>query len=317
MRFSIQIERRFFRGSRCSRILRRPRLAGGVKERGSSMTRPSAMKKGEWDQFERMLFGTNVSAEEIETMTKYPYIFEDMLARARARTLRLRHGRFHTLEEKLDQVRAWPGISDRFSETDFKVAVEEAHDSGRLHRFVNECPKNPLLNVAVSVHLGSDIETFLYGRDRLQDTFGEKGFSYDEPFEGEDLAERLLLLEGIKPPRNRIVVDILDFGENFNRRDGFIPKDIRSTKCAYAQVLFAAAQDPDWVRQMDYDRGVPYPLMGGYVLTLKENRPWVDNRNPSTYLPRLWFNNGGRAARLSVELRRDRCKLHSLPTLWD
>ena len=274
------------------------------------MTRPSAMKKGEWDQFERMLLSTDLSAEEAEGMTRHPMIFKEMLRHARTNTcLRLRHCRFHSLEEKVAQVKTWPGISDRFAEVDFRIAVEEARDSGRLGRFEAASPQSPLLDVVVSVHLGSDIETFLYGRDRLRDSLGEKFSPEWTQYEGRDLAERLALLKGIQAPRNRIAVDVIDLGAHFKPKEGFIPSEIRCANSAYVQVFYAGAQDPDWILQMNLNQGVPFALIGGYGLTLP-------GYAVNGHMFKLWFFPDDGRGRLDCDWSTARCHSSSLPTLW-
>jgi len=222
--------------------------------------------------------------------------------------LPLRHGRFHSLDEKIKIVKGWPGISDRFSEADFTRAVKKARGSGLLGHFEAASPENPFLNVVVSVYLGSVVETFLYGRDRLRDALGKKFMQWEDAYEMPNLDARLVLLDGIINPTNCLRVEVLDLGANFNRKDGFIPNDIRSAKSAHAQVLYAGAEDHDWICQMHPDYGVPYALMGGYVLT----EPGEDK---GTFMPHLWFYED--RANLDGEWDDVLCYLSSLPVVWE
>jgi hypothetical protein len=265
---------------------------------------------GERNDFDRLL-ANRFSAEDIRRLMKHPDVLEVMEKAAREQAaFRLIHGRFHSLDEKIEIVKRWPGISDRFSESDFTHAVEEARDSGLLGRFEAASPKNPLLNVVISVYLGSVVETFLYGRDRLRDAFGDKFVQWKEAYETPDLDKRLVLLDGIKPMMNCLKVEVVDLGANWSRKDGFIPKDIRNAKSAHAQVLYAAAEDTDWVRQMNPDQGVPYALMGGYVLT-------VPDSGDGTSLPNLRFGRGRGKAELNGPWYGNRRCDHSLPAVWE
>lgn len=269
------------------------------------------LDRGEDNDFFRLL-AEHFSYEEAKKLMKHPSVMAAMAKTMREQPVfRLIHGRFHPLDEKIEMVKAWPGISDRFSEADFARAVEEARDSGLLGRFEAASPKNQFLNVVVSVYLGSVVETFLYGRGRVRDAFGDKFVQWKEAYETPDLDRRLVLLDGIKPVTNCLKVEVVDLGANWNRKDGFIPKDIRNAKSAHAQVLYAGAQDPDWVRQMNPDQGVPFALMGGYVLTV----PGYDD---GPHLPDLWFDRGGGEARLDGGWCGSRyCFRYSLPAVWE
>jgi hypothetical protein len=276
------------------------------------MSRLSTLSDGDMTKFKRIL-GEDITAEDARRiiLRNDPSIVAVMARAMREHpAFRLIHGRFHSLEEKVEIVKAWPGVSDRFTEADFTRAVEEARDSGLLDRFGTESPKNPLLNVVISVYLGSVVETFLYGRDRLRDAFGEKFAQWDNAYETPDLHKRLVLLDGIKTVTNCLKVEVIDLGANWNRERGFIPKDIRGAKSAHVQVLYAGVEDPDWVRQMNPDQGVPYALMGGYVLS-------VPGSDDGTGLPGLWFSREHGRARLHGIWYGIRYHVSSLPVVWE
>lgn len=268
------------------------------------------LDRGEDNDFFRLL-AEHIGYEDAKKLMKHPPVVAAMAKTMREQpAFRLIHTRFHSLDEKVEIVKGWPGMSDRFTQADFDRAVEEARDTVLLGRFEAASPKNPFLNVVVSVYLGSVVETFLYGRDRLRDAFGDKFVQWKEAYETPDLDKRLVLLDGIRPVTNCLKVEVIDLGANWNRKDGFIPKDIRNAKSAHAQVLYAGAQDTDWVRQMNPDQGVPYALMGGYVLT-------VPGHDDGSCLPRLWFDRENGEARLYGGWCVDRYYGHSLPAVWE
>ncbi|MBU1032563.1 MAG: hypothetical protein ABII13_03005 [Patescibacteria group bacterium] len=272
------------------------------------MARLATIEKGQWDQFDRKVSST-LTAEELQELNRYPKIWDSMLVHMR--TLmgyeRIR-GCFHSLDEKIEIVKGWPMISDRFTEVDFQQALKEAE--GRLKRFEQESPKNHLLNVVVSVYWGSVVETFLYGRDRLKSAFGSRFQQLDVDYEVDDLGERLQLIDGVQDHKNCIRVEVVDLGANWNQKDGMVPKDVRNAQSAHATVLFAGAQDPDWVRLMDRDKGVPCALMGGYNFTVIGSKAWE-------HLPNLWFYYGDREARLGASLDCGPFHDYSLPVLWE
>ena len=273
------------------------------------MSRLHTLSDGRTADFKRLL-GEHLSAEDAEKLMKHPAVIAEMAKTMREQPVfRLIHGRFHSLEEKIEMVKTWPSIFDRFTEVDFTRAVEEARDSGLLGRFEAASPKNSLLNVDVSVYLGSVVEAFLYGRDRLRDAFGKKFVQWKDAYEMPDLDKRLRLLDGIKSMTNCIKIEVVDLGANWNYKNGFIPKEIRSEKSAHVQVLYAGAQDSDWVRQVNPVQGVPHVLMGGYMLT-------VTGRDDGVDLPDLWLSHGSGEVILGDNWCGRPCHTSSLPIIW-
>lgn len=286
--------------------------ANGKQSEDDNMARLNTLSDGDTTEFKRLL-GAHIEAEDARKLMKHPEVIAAMAKTMSAHpAFHLIHDRFHWLDEKIRIVKQWPGISDRFSEADFKAAVEEAYDSGLLDRFNIASQKNCLLDVVVSVYLGSVSETFLYGRDRVRDnvrnTFGD-AFSElnEETYEAPDLDERLVLVEGIKEYKNCLKVEVVDLGSNWNPKETRIPMDVRNTKSAHAQVLYAGAQDMYWIRQMDQD-AVPFVLMGGYILTAP-----ITFQN-ILYSPYLAFN--GREASLGIS-RCNSPSYYALPVLWE
>ena len=179
--------------------------------------------------------------------------------------LRLRHGRFHSMQDKLTQALNWPGHP--FTEEHFVMAMEEATTSGRLARFEAEADKNPLLNVVVSIYLATAHQTFAYARDRMRDTFGPDRFSQWAQAYADITAERLALAKDVVGYRDCVRIEVIDLGAHWNTKQGFVPNEVRGKDSAHAAVLYSAAEDPDWVRQMD-GKTVPYVMAGGYDLTV-------------------------------------------------
>ena len=217
------------------------------------------------------------------------------------------HGRFHTLQDKIQMVKSWPGIDGRFIEEDFTRAVEKAQDSGLLKRFEAASATNDLLDVVVSVYLADHIETFNYGLSRVQTALGMNGapFAWSEGY-GSGLKQRLRLFKGIDEEPNTIKVEVIDTGAYWNVVRGCVPKNSRSKRSAHVPVLFAGAQDPDWVRQMGPD--VPCALMGGYVLTVPHQG------GAGAWVPVL---NNAEECKVGAALHDRLYRASALPTVWE
>lgn len=213
------------------------------------------------------------------------------------------HGRFTPLARKLEMVKAWPGITEEM----LASALEEAKVSGRLGRYEAESPKNPLLEVVVTVYRESVPATLLYARNRMRQVFGNEKFSQWEDAYGQEVDDnRVRLLKDVPDHRDCVRIEVVDLGENLNRKDGFLPKDIRNAKSATFAPIYAAAQSSEWVRQMDGEN-VPYALCGGLELSVPGDGPWA-------ILPYV-NRDGSRASRLGGYWCDYRCHDGALPSL--
>lgn len=272
------------------------------------MSSPCKLEIDELNKLKRNV-SKHLSAEDVRKLNKHPEVLVAMAEAMRAHpTFRLIHGRFNSLEDKIEMVKRWPGIAERFSETDFARVVEEASD--RLARFERESPEHPLLDVVVSVYFDTPHETFAYARDRMRDTFAEKFWQWPDAYDSDIDANRSALIEGIANYRNCIRVEIIDLGANWKLNDEMIPKDTCGKNSAHAGVIYAAAQDPEWVRQMNLDQGVPYAIAGGYKLNVPCDDPW-------TRVPGVYFDHDDGNAGLSAFWFDDSSCETALPVLWE
>lgn len=268
------------------------------------MARLATLPKGEWDQFDRVLSGTDLSAEEVRKLLRHPDVLADMLAAMRRHPVfRLIHERFTPLAEVLEAVKRYPGVT----EADVEKALAEATESGRLARYEEESPKNPLLVTVVTVYRASVPETLCYARDRMADAFGDTFTQWEEAYvEGVD-ENRVRLLEGAPDHRNCVRIEVVDLGAHWDLKNGFIPKNVRSPKSATFAVIYAAAQNPEWVRQMN-GRDVPYALSGGLELNVPGRGLWAS-------LPYVW--RSGDEAGLDGHWLGRRYRGYALPCLWE
>lgn len=268
------------------------------------MARLATLGKGEWDQFDRVLSGTDLSAEEVRKLLRHPQVLADMLTAMRQHpTFRLIHGRFTPLAEKLEVVKRYPGVT----EADITAALETARSSGRLARYEEASPENSLLDVVVTVYRASVPETLLYARDRMRDTFGD-AFAQWEDVYGQNVDEnRVRLLEGVPDHQNCVRIEVVDLGAHWDPKNGFIPKGVRSVKSATFAAIYAVAQNSEWFRQMD-GKTVPYALVGGLELNVPGNDLWAD-------LPNVWHN--GARAKLDGNWLGARYRGSALPCLWE
>ena len=80
---------------------------------------------GELDELKRNL-SNHLTAEDARKLNKHPKVLEAMAETMRAQpAFHLIHGRFNSLTDKLEAVKCWPGISERFSDTVTNLAPEK------------------------------------------------------------------------------------------------------------------------------------------------------------------------------------------------
>lgn len=187
------------------------------------------------------------------------------------------HDLFTPLVDKLKLVRSYPGVTAE----QIAAAVEEYDASERKKSYDAAIETHLLLDTVVTVYRESVPATLLYARERMRDTFGEDHFDeLDEAYaQGVD-DERVRLLQGIPDLRNCVRIEVVDLGAHFNPKDGFIPKDIRGSCSATFAVIYAAAQNPEWVWQMDSSK-VPFALVGGLELNVPGFDEWSG-------IPHVW-----------------------------
>lgn len=114
------------------------------------MARLATLRKGDWDLFDRILSGSDLTAEDVVKLNQNPEVLATMLTDMRAHPVfRLIHGRFTPLAEKLEAVKRYPGVTKEM----IAAALAEATTSGRLARYEAESSKNPLLDAVVTLSL--------------------------------------------------------------------------------------------------------------------------------------------------------------------
>jgi len=235
-------------------------------------------------------------------------VFADMLKAMREHDIfRLIHGRFKPLDDKIEMVRQWPGVTEK----QIEVALDEAKD--RIARFEKESPENPLLNIVVSVYQDDAPSTLIYARDRMCETFGDEFWQWDPAYaEGID-ENRVRYLQDedgntiVPVYRNCVRIEVVDLGAHFNRKDGTIAKDVRGKDSAHFAVIFTAAQDPTWIRQID-DEQIPWVLACGLELSVPRCDVWMNS--PSV-------GRRGDEARLSADHVGSRFRYTSIAVLWE
>lgn len=245
----------------------------------------STATDGEITEFKRILAAHGLSADDVRKINKDPTIAAVMLAAMREHpAFLLIHGHFAPLARKIAQVKSWLGINP----ADVDAAVALAKENGTIAGYEAEVADNPLLDIVITVYRESVPETLVYARGRMREVHGDSYYQWDDAYaEGVD-EKRVKLLEGAKPfTPNRIVVEVVDLGANWNRKDGVVGRDIQkaqATQLAGFAVLYAASQSPGWVRQMDGEK-VPHALAAGLLLNVHDYDEWA-------YMPTVWLNGG-------------------------
>jgi len=187
-------------------------------------------------------------------------------------------------------------------------AIAEFERSERKRRYEAALADHKLLQLVVVPYLDTAAVTLLYARDRYRDASGKFGQWEEAYAQGVD-ENRVRLLNGVPDRRNCLRIEVVDLGAHWNPKDGFIPSEIRGPNSATFAVIYAAAQNPAWVRQMD-GANVPFALAGGLELNVPGYDGWA-------FLPSVWFDRDYGAAGLNGGLCDYRYHEHALPILWE
>lgn len=172
---------------------------------------------------------------------------------------------FTPLREKLQLVRSYPGITDVVIDK----ALHEAQASGLLARYEAERRRNATLDAVVSVYLDTVPATFLYARDIAD----RNGCGYHHWYEDIDHT-RIRLMKGVPDHRNCVKIEVLDLAANWHRgADALVPKRIRDRNSAHAAVIYAAAQNPELMEQMDGECLPRNIILGGYEFNMARYHP--------------------------------------------
>ena len=180
------------------------------------------------------------------------------------------HGRFNLLADKFAQVRTWPDVTEEMISAAFVEGAE------RIALFERESPANPLLDIVVSVYKPTAHETLVYTRDRIRETFGDRFRQWDVAYSNIG-PDRVRWLDGIAVPAAGVRIEVVDLGANFDPKCGMVPERTRGPHSAHVAVIYAAAQDPEWVRQMD-GASVPYVFAAAIEIDIPVCDRW--SRSP-------------------------------------
>lgn len=261
------------------------------------MARLATLTKGIWESFERNLSANGLTAEDVVKLNAHPDIIALMLATMREHpAFSLIHDRFTPLADKVAMVKSWPGITSE----EVDAALLTAQENGTIAGYEAEVGKNPFLDIVITVYRESLPATLIYARERMKEAWGDKYSEWEAAYaQGVD-DDRVKAIPGAKQfTPNRIVIEVVDLGANWNRKDGIVLEEVQKAqapKLADFAVIYDAIQSPKWVEQMDGDN-VPYALVAALLL----NVPGFDSWRCS---PSVWrFGDGAKLRGCHVEVR--------------
>jgi len=269
------------------------------------MSHASNLRHGEVTEFERVIFD-NFTAEEIRKINKYPSVVKAMREAAmRDQAFRLVHGIWTPLNDIVEIAREYEGVTGE----QIDAMLRTAADNGLIEGFERESDSRPLLAPVIVRNRESIPTTFLYGRELMQKAWDGKYSEWGEAYAQDVDDNRVKLIPGARAfVPDELVLHIVDFGANWNRRDGVVMEEVQRTqagKLAVFDALFAASQHPEWMRQMDGEK-IPYALMAALLL----NVPGGDSWRISPYVWRY-----GVKAELFGSLVESRFSRHTMPVL--
>ncbi|MFH1046770.1 MAG: hypothetical protein V1738_00560 [Patescibacteria group bacterium] len=270
-----------------------------IERRQVIMTSLSKLTDGELTEFKRRLAKAGLKAEMVRKANVTDGLAEAMVEALKAHPIfRLIHGRFNSLEDKLALVCGWPGVTEEM----VQAALEEGKE--RIALFERESPANSLLDIVVSVYLPTAYGTFSYARDRMRETFGEEFWQWEDAY-AEISPDRVRWLDGVAVPLPGVRIEVVDLGANFDSENGMVPAEKRGPHSAHAAVIYAAAQDPEWIQQMD-GASVPYAIAAGLELDIPGYDRWSDSP---------FVHRDGDGARLNADHVGDGYHRTALPSL--
>ena len=251
------------------------------------MARLATLSHGKVDQLHREL-GRCLTAEEGELLLGNPSLWNAMLATLPTRTHAPPPSRacFTPLADKIKTVKAWPGVNP----ADVDAAFEMAKEDGTIAGYEAEVGASPLLDIVVTVYRGSVHATLAYLYARWCDRYGSDN-AWKEAYAGVIGENRVKLIPGASPfIPNRIAIEVVDFGANWDRENGLVLETIQKTQAvnlAGFAVICNGIQSPDWVKQMN-GKDTPYAIAGALLLTVPGYR---------VYSPFVWRDGRGAGLR--------------------
>lgn len=197
---------------------------------------------------------------------------------------------FRSVQDKIAQVRKYPGIT----QAHIDAAFDEAEKSGRLPRYLAAAENNKDLELVLTVYQQTPYQTLVYAIERVLDVY--KGlFGMDPHSYSVLLKEDCVRLLGNAPlPKSRVRFEIMDLTKCRVRKGEHAPNQVRSLASATFAPIYAMAQNPSWVQRFKRPTA-PYILCAGIELTTRQApEPWCDM--PSVFSENQYVYLGGYAA---------------------
>lgn len=203
---------------------------------------------------------------------------------------------FTPFEEKLEQVRRYPQLSDAAIDD----AVFEAQTNGLLNQYERERFANDWIDVVISIYRGTIWDTMLYATERIRDVHEERFSKLTSLVLGQYESDRLELACEADHPTDVVKIELIDFGAYWGQGSvGVVPQHLHA-RFAHAGALYGVAQNPRWALEMGSGE-VPNMLIGGYKITTPPTSDRV------VFHPKV---SGGKSLRMTESRADD--KLHSV-----
>lgn len=250
------------------------------------MASPFALQFGDIVALWNLLKKYGYTDDEILKINKNPDVLKEMRATMHASdAFRLIHGKFTPLVDKLAMVKRWPGVNP----DDVDAALALATKNGTIAGYDAEVADNRHLDAGVTVYRESIHATLVYLRERMRETWGESEYSeWADAYANNVDDDRVQAIPGAKLfVPNRVVIEVVDFGANWDKRNGLKLKDVQAAQpgmLADFAVMANACQSKEWVRQMD-GKNVPYAIMAALLLNVPLYGAW--SRSPG-----VWRHDG-------------------------
>ncbi|MFH1253601.1 MAG: hypothetical protein V1664_04720 [Candidatus Uhrbacteria bacterium] len=250
------------------------------------MSHFSNLRDGELTELKRIM-GEFFTAEQGRKINQNPGIMKAMFDTAMLDPVfRLIHGIWSPLDDVVAMAREYEGVTGDMID----IMLAKARDRGLFELFEAELPKSRLLAPVIVSNRESVPATLLFGRALMRTAHSEKYSEWDAAYANGVDDKRIKLIEGARTfVPNELALHIVDFGANWNRRDGTVLAEVQQKQIGHLadfEPLFAASQHPEWVRQMDGEK-IPYAIMAALLLSVPDYDEW-------SLSPGVW-RGGGRA----------------------
>ena len=203
----------------------------------------------------------------------------------REQTLGLIHGRFSPLDQKIEAVRRWPGVTEEM----IQAALKEG--ANRIRAFESLSPHNPLLDIVPVVYAEDAFLTFKYLYGRISDAVGGAiGSAFHVREDG-----HIRYRDGIDAPTNCVRIELVHLGYGYpGLHQDYYLQGLITPMSAHAAVLSAVALDPEWfVQTATSPESVPVPLMPGFEIRIPGEYDLPSIRYQQSANPQFASQNGG------------------------